>query len=128
MMNKRMLLETLMNHPALTALALVMVLLLLPVALARLFPDEKETVAAHDAEAVYAAYDDLVTDLRGIVERQNGVILRYRERERHLYGVFCELLWMSQTGYPNKAATIVDMFISYQETIVEAIEYLEGRE
>jgi hypothetical protein len=80
-----------------------------------------------EAEMVYKACDDLVADLRGIVERQHGVIRRYKERERHLYEVLHTLLWMSQTGYPNKAATIVEMFLSYQGTINEAIEYMEGR-
>jgi plasmid replication initiation protein len=80
------------------------------------------------AEAVSKEYDDLAASMRDVLEKQNGVILRYRERERHLYGVLHTLLWMSQTGYPNKAATIVDMFISYQETIVEAIEYMEAGE
>jgi hypothetical protein len=122
MMNKRMLLETSMNHPVLTVLALVMALLLLPAALAWLFPDKKEAVAAHNAEAVYAAYDDLVAYMRNVIEKQRGTILRYKERERHLYEVLYTLLWMSQTGYPNKAATIVEMFISYQETIVEAVK------
>jgi hypothetical protein len=101
------------------AVAAVIIVLINAVYIAFAYRPEQ----AYNAEA-----KTLIADMRDVVERQNGAILRYREHERHLYEVLHTLLWMSQTGYPNKAATIVDMFISYQETINEAILYMEGEE
>jgi hypothetical protein len=110
----------------LAALAVAAVIVVLINAVYIAFAYRPERAFRAGAEAASKEYDDLAAGMRDVLEKQNGAILRYRERERHLYGVLLDLQWMSMTGYPNKAATIVEMFLSYQGTINEAIEYMEG--